>query len=267
MVRSIFSRWQAVLFVVILSAQVAQGADSVFPLGNQAQIILPEGYDALDGDQTRAMLSKMGEPSSNQEVGFVVPKEEGQNWSVYFEFDPIGYVKDDEKDKLDADAILESIRRGTEESNKVRRQSNSPEMQITGWHTKPTYNQATKNLEWCVAATVESRPLLNYNIRMLGRDGVMEITLVSDPSSLDADLPKVRSLLNGFSYVSGKNYGDWRAGDKVAEYGLTALVAGGAVAVALKTGLLQKLIKPILIAGAALAALVAKLFGRGKSTS
>jgi uncharacterized membrane-anchored protein len=236
-------------------------ADSVFVLGDQAQINLPDGYKALDGAQTRAMLQALGEPISHQEVGFIRPEGENADWSVYFQFDPVGYVKDDEKDNLDADAILSSIKAGTERSNEERRRKNNPEMQITGWHTKPTYNPSTKNLEWCIAASVQGEPLLNYNIRLLGREGVMEIILVTDPASLDSALPKVRSLLNGYTYLPGKRYAEWKAGDKIAEYGLTALIAGGAAAVAFKSGLIQKLLKPIIIGVIALGGFIAKLFG------
>lgn len=262
--------WAGKLVVVVaiamLSAGSAQAADRVFKLGDQAQINLPEGILALDGQQTQEMLRASGEPVSNREVGFLTPDAKEHSWSVFFEFDPIGYVKDDEKDKLDADAILESIKQGTEAANEIRRKNNSPEMHITGWHTKPTYNPTSKNLEWCTSATVAGESLLNYNIRMLGREGVMEITLVTDPASLDQNLPKVRSLLGGYSFVSGKNYADWVAGDKIAEYGLTALIAGGAAAVALKTGLLQKLLKPIIIGVLALGGFLAKLFGRRKTS-
>jgi uncharacterized membrane-anchored protein len=251
------------LLVAIAISLGASGAsaDSIFMLGDQGQINLPDGYEALDGPKTREMMRAIGEPISNQEVGFITPKEKDSDWSVYFEFNPIGYVKDDEKDSLDADAILKSFKEGTERSNAERRKNNSPEMQITGWHTKPMYNPSTKNLEWCIAASVEGRPLLNYNIRLLGREGVMEIILVTDPASLDASLPKVRSLLAGYSYLPGKRYAEWKAGDKIAEYGLTALIAGGAAAVAFKSGLIQKLLKPIIIGVIALGGLIVKLFG------
>lgn len=267
MVQSIRAfRGSLTLAMALLVIGAARAEEKLFNLGNQAQIKVPEGFLALDGPQTQEMLRASGEPVSNREVGFLTPNSKEFAWSVFFEFDPIGYVKDDEKDKLDADAILESIKKGTEAANEVRRQNKSPEMHITGWHTKPTYNPTTKNLEWCTAATVNGESLLNYNIRMLGREGVMEITLVTDPASIDQNLPKVRSLLNGYSFVSGKSYADWVAGDKIAEYGLTALIAGGAAAVALKSGLLQKLIKPIIIGVIALGGFLAKLFGRGKAS-
>ena len=265
MARIVRSCRLATILLASLAAGQVQAAETVFPLGDQAQIVLPDGFNSMNAQETQAMLRAGGEPVSGKELGFVSPNAEDQNWSLFFDFDAIGYVKDDEKDKLDADAILTSIREGNEHANEIRRQNKSPEMQITGWHTKPIYNPTTKNLEWCIAATVSGHSLLNYNIRKLGREGVMEITLVTAPASLDADLPKVRSLLDRFTFVSGKTYGEWKAGDKIAEYGLAALIAGGAAAVALKSGLLQKLIKPLIIGVIALGGFLAKLFGGRKA--
>jgi uncharacterized membrane-anchored protein len=66
--------------------------------------------------------------------------------------------------------------------------------------------------------------------------------------------------LEGFSFVPGQAYSDWRSGDKVAKYGLTALIVGGAAAAAVKTGLLLKFWKLILAAFAALVAYLKRIY-------
>ncbi len=69
-----------------------------------------------------------------------------------------------------------------------------------------------------------------------------------------------------FTWKAGESYAEFREGDKVAEYGLAALIAGGAAAVAIKTGFLAKFLKPIIIGVIALFGAIAsffkKLFGR-----
>src|SRR5256885_5440061 len=75
-----------------------------------AQIDVPEGYSFMDGKTTRAMMKASGEPVSGQEVGFLQPTNE--DFSVFFEFSSIGYVKDDDKDKLDPDKLLAAIKKG-----------------------------------------------------------------------------------------------------------------------------------------------------------
>lgn len=88
-------------------------------LGAAAKIEVPEGYVLMDGDTSRKRLKAIGEPSSDKIVGWLMPTN--ADWSVMFEFDSVGYVKDDDKDKLDADKLLASIRAGTEQANSSAR--------------------------------------------------------------------------------------------------------------------------------------------------
>jgi uncharacterized membrane-anchored protein len=69
-------------------------------------------------------------------------------------------------------------------------------------------------------------------------------------------VPNFESLLSGFSFLPGGSYAEFRSGDKIAKYGLATLVAGGATALAVKTGLLAKLWKLIVVGLAGLAGLL-----------
>ena len=85
----------------------------------------------------------------------------------------------------------------------------------------------THNLEWAIRATKRRLPVVNHNTRMLGRGGVMEVTLVTDPATLAETLPKFKTMLQGFEFKQGHKYAEFRAGDKTAAYGLTGLIVGG----------------------------------------
>ena len=181
----------------------------------------------------------------------------------------MGYVKDDEKDKLNADKLLASIKRGTAEANKERVAAGNPPLEVVGWEVPPKYDETTHNLEWAIRATSEDRPILNYNTRLLGRKGVMEVVLIVDPENLPQTLPVFRSLLMGYSFASGNSYAEFRPGDKVAKYGLAALVVGGAAVGAAKLGLfttlaifLKKGWKLVVVALAAVATFFKKMFSR-----
>jgi len=91
----------------------------------------------------------------------------------------------------------------------------------------------------------------------------MEVTLVCDPQMLAGLLPTYRRLLAGYRYTQGNTYAEYVEGDKIAEYGLAALITGGAVAVAAKSGLLKHLWKFIVLIAAAIGGFFKKLFGRG----
>lgn len=205
-------------------------------LGEVANIQVPAGYDFFDGPSLRMMMKAWGEPVSGQELGMLAPTN--ANWSVIFEFSEIGYVKDDDKDELDADALLAAIKAGNEEGNKERARSGNPPLIITGWEKKPHYDETTHNLEWAIRAESEGNPILNYNTRLLGRKGVMEAVLIVRPDELPSTLPAFRELLAGYDYASGQNYAEYKPGDNVAKYGLAALVLGGAGVGAAKLGML-----------------------------
>ena len=84
-------------------------------------------------------------------------------------------------------------------------------------------------------------------------------------------MPQPSALLAGLSFKPGHRYAEFRAGDKVAAYGLTALVAGGVGAAVAKSGLFAKLWKGIVVGFFALVAatrrMFAKLFGKGGDQS
>ena len=181
-----------------------------------------------------------------------------------FEFDDVGYIKDDDKDSLDADAMLASIRKGTEIGNKEREKRGWPTMTILGWEKEPYYDEESHNLEWAIRGSSEGDVVVNYNTRLLGRGGVMRVTLVADPETLTATIPKFKDLLAGYAFKPGQRYAEFRQGDKVAQYGLAALIVGGASAVAVKSGLLKYLWKILIVGFVAISAFVKKVFGRKK---
>lgn len=209
-------------------------------LGDVAELQVPAGYILADADGTRKLLKLWGNPTSGAELGLLMETNEG--WSVLFEFDRSGYVKDDDKDKLNADAMLNAIKRGTEEGNKERKRMGVPPMTIVGWEQAPKYNAETHNLEWAIRGESEGKAVINYNTRLLGRKGVMEVVLMVDPERLAATMPAYQTVMHDYSFKTGEKYAEYRPGDKVARYGLAALITGGAAVVAIKSGLLGVLL-------------------------
>jgi uncharacterized membrane-anchored protein len=258
-------------------AEIAwQEGPSTASIGGEAQINVPAGFVFAGPDDTRKLMELMQNPISGTELGFLAPQEE--DWFIVFEFDSVGYIKDDEKDSLDAGAILSEIQRATEESNEERVRRGWAPFNVVGWEHMPQYDPATNNLEWAIRGESEGSFVINHNTRMLGRNGVMRVTLVSEPEKLPADLPKYREVMAGYSFTAGNRYAEYRAGDKLAQYGLSALVVGGAAAVATKTGLLKVIGKfgyVIILGGFAAVAgfmrlvggRIKALFGRGSSTA
>ena len=111
-----------------------------------------------------------------------------------------------------------------------------------GWEQEPKYDPATHNLAWAIRATSEGRAILNYNTRLLGRKGVMEVVLICKPEEFAETLPAFNGLLTNHKFQSGETYVEFKPGDKIAKYGLGALVLGGGAVAAAKLGLLGPVI-------------------------
>jgi len=272
----------AVIFLVSIPMPIkvsAQGEPEInwidgpitVDLGDQAHIELGDEYIFVDGENSRKILEFLGEPICELEVGAVFAKAEDEEWAIWFDYDPIGYVKDDEKESLDSKEILENIKEATDEQNKIRIKQGFPPIEVVGWYEKPHYDEDTNNLVWCVQGECEGIPLVNYQTRLLGRHGYMAVTLATDLATLANAQARLEDIINHFSWKSGKSYAEWVEGDKVAEIGLTALAAGAAGAIAAKTGLLSKIWK-FLVAGimaivAAITGFIKRLRGKHKAST
>lgn len=211
-------------------------------LGNAAELKLPEGYHFVGPDSLDRFFELTRNERGGKEVGVVLAPGD---WTMFFDYDPIGYVKDDDKDKLNAEKLMSSMSENQEAANEERKKRGWDEMKIKGWATPPHYDTVTHNLKWAFNLSSSQdhykEVWINGSIRLLGRGGVMNVTLVADAADFkQAEVEADKFLAGGFNYVSGEKYAEFKAGDKVAEYGLAALVLGGGVATAAKMGWLAK---------------------------
>ncbi|ALN94056.1 DUF2167 domain-containing protein [Lysobacter gummosus] len=238
-------------------------------IAEKASIKVPEGYAFLDAAGTRKLNELLHNPPTGTDEYTLAPKD--LKWFSFFHYNDIGYVKDEES--LDPDGILDSIREGTEEGNVERRKRGWETMKIEGWSFKPQYDKNTHNLEWAVLASTSGSAdkIVNYNTRLLGRHGVTEVILVADQAGLKEAIGQFKQLVPGYAFNDGEKYSEFKPGDHVAEFGLAALITGGAAAVATKKGFfaaigifLLKAWKLVLVGLAAAGGVIAKLFGRKK---
>jgi uncharacterized membrane-anchored protein len=183
-----------------------------------------------------------------------------------------GYIKDDDARNWNADEMLKNIRDGVEQINRDRVARGFPEMQVVGWIEPPAYDDATHRLVWSMLGKDEGQAddtprNVNYNTYALGRDGYFSLNLLSNSQRIETDKAVAHELLADLQYNAGKRYEDFSAAtDRVAQYGLIALVGG---AVAKKLGLFAllaatalKFAKVIFVGVLALGAGILKYFRR-----
>ena len=155
-------------------------------IGDKATVKLPEHAAYLNAGGAGKFLTLTGNlPSPNTSI------LSGGSWWAALDFNPIGYVKDDEK--IDADDLLKSIKASDTAENEERRKQGLPELHTDGWYVPPHYDSESKHLEWGVKlhSSDNPKPIINYSVRLLGRTGVESVVLVSSPEKLDANVPRV----------------------------------------------------------------------------
>lgn len=214
--------------------------------GGIATLNLPEGFRYLSpADSERLLAEGWGNPPGNTTLGMIVPANVGvlseAGWGVVVTYENDGHVKDGDADTIDYADLLKEMQAGVKESNAERVKAGFKEMSLLGWAEKPSYDKANHKLYWAKEFQNAGVPenTLNYNIRVLGREGVLVLNAVASMKQLPIIRQEMK-LVTGFSdFTPGNRYADFNSTtDKTAEYGLAALVAGGAAA---KLGLFGKL--------------------------
>lgn len=232
-------------------------------LGNIASVELDPDFVFLNGEDTKNMAIEIGDPVSGNEVGSIYPMDENETWAVFFDYEETGHIKDDEKEKIDAKAILKSYKDGAEEANKEREPG--ARYYVTGWDIEPFYDEQTHNLTWSLLLENENKErFLNYNTHILTRVGTISVVLVTDPENIDAHKQILsEKILPKLQVKDGNKYSDFdESKDEVAGYGLSALILGGTgLAVAKKVGLFAGLLVFVRKFGVVIVAGLAALWG------
>lgn len=235
----------------------AQPAGETGKLGTDATIKVQENQMFLSNSDTTKLMRMFGNPPGVY-AGSIQAID--NSYTIIFDFESTGYVEDDEKGDLDADKILKAFQESEEEINKQRQAQGYGTLTTVGWAFKPKYNEATNNLEWAITfEDGEGYQTVNHKIKLLGRRGVMNATLLCDPELLSSLRPMLDETLAGFEYTDGNKYSQFEEGDMIAEYGLTGLMLGGGL-LAAKLGFFSKFWKIIVAGVVGFFAVIGKFF-------
>lgn len=232
------------------------------------------GFRYLDQKDARRVLEDLwGNPPDDSVLGLLVPEADplasDHSWAVVVTYSDDGYVSDADAQKINYADLLKQMQTDTHDANPERKKDGYPTMELLGWAQPPRYDPSGKRLYWAKEIAVEGGGdhTLNYDIRVLGRSGYLSLEAVSGMADLSRVSAGMEQVLPMAQFDDGHRYADYKPGsDKLAAYGLAALVGGG---IAAKAGLFAKLgvmllafKKLILVAVAAVGAFLKKLFGK-----
>jgi len=241
---------------------------------------LPEGYSFLNAADAKKVLTELwGNPPevSADALGLIVPPKvelvSDDAWASVVTYEESGYVSDEDAAKTDYDDLMKDMKKNSTEANEVRKKKGYPALDLVGWALPPVYDKDLKVIYWGkeLASNRSETHSLNYDVRVLGRKGVLSLNCVASMNQLDdlkSHAPEIAAIAQ---FKQGLRYADFDpSADKKAAYGIAGLIAGTAIAA--KTGLLKGIFVALLAAKKfvilgllALGGLIKKLVSRNNS--
>jgi uncharacterized membrane-anchored protein len=164
-----------------------------------------------------------------------------EGWGVIITYEEEGYVNDSDAASIDYTKMLKEMQDATVAANAERKKQGFEPVTLVGWAEPPSYNAETHKLYWAkeLAFASNTEHTLNYNIRILGRRGVLVLNAVAGMDQLRTIHSKSPEVLAAVEFNEGHRYTDFLPGkDKAATYGITGLIVGAAAA---KAGLFKML--------------------------
>lgn len=217
---------------------------------------VPAGFRYLDAAQADYIIHDLwGNPHGQGTLGMIVPENIGitdeRSWAFIITYDEMGYVKDDDAGDINYDELLKEIQSDAAAANEERISEGYESIAIIGWAAKPYYDKQKKVLHWAkeIKFGESDGTTLNYNVRILGRKGVLVLNAVASMMELPDVQKNIEPVLASFSYADGNKYADFNPDmDDVAAWTIGGLVAGKVMAKAGIFALLLKNLKLIALA-------------------
>jgi uncharacterized membrane-anchored protein len=259
---------------------LAQQSGQITLKGGIAQLEVGSNFAYLGPKDAETFLVQLwGNPPDygSDTLGVLLPKDvdalSTDGWAVVVDYEDSGYVSDADANSIDYDDLLKDMQKGLEEENKTRIEHGYAPLTLVGWAAPPHYDQATHKLYWAkrLRSPDDGADTLNYNIRVLGRHGVLDLNVVASVDQLPMIEQRVPEILAMVDFKQGNTYAEYDSHvDKVAAYGIAGLIAGGVLA---KVGFFKALLlgilafkKGVIVAAlavfGAISAFFKRLFGR-----
>lgn len=219
--------------------------DGLIPLSvGGVQLKVPQGFYFLSPEHSRRVITEAwGNPPATAEgvLGMIMPAAKtplDDSWGAIITFDEDGYVSDEDAGKINYADLLKEMQEATARGSEERVKQGFPAIRLVGWAQPPFYDRAEHKLHWAKELAFADSPqhTLNYDVRALGRKGVLKINFVAGMDQLGEIKGVIPAVMAMPEFVVGSRYQDYVPGaDKVAAYGIGGLIAGKVLS---KVGLL-----------------------------
>lgn len=222
--------------------------------GNSLQYLNPR--------DTKTVLETLwGNPPRDLSLGMIVSQGfqpvgmEDHHYAIEITYSEDGYIDDKDAKDINFDELLQEMKSDTKSNNSERIKQGYEPVELIGWAQAPFYDSESKKLYWAKELKFGDGEMhiLNYNIRILGRKGYLNLNIIADMDDLGFVNEQLKTILEAVEFKPEFHYSSYDPSiDKLASYGIGALVAGKVLS---KAGFFVVLMKFWKVIAASLAAL------------
>lgn len=218
-------------------------------------IHVPSNFKYISGIESKRLLEELwGNPEGSESLGMLLPKElspaSPSTYGITIDYIEEGYVSDEDAEDIDYEDLLEDLKEDAEAENEARVDAGYETIELVGWAQAPFYDKENKKLHWAKEYRFgdSESTTLNYNIRVLGRKGYMQLNVIASIDQLEDVNAELDNILASVEFNKGNTYDEFDPEiDEVAAYGIGALVAGKVLAKVGFFGLILKFWKLLAI--------------------
>lgn len=163
--------------------------------GGVATVNIPEGYKYLNGKDSDFILTDIwGNPPSNindRSLGMLFTENgspfEDSTYAINITYTEEGFIDDKDAKNIDFDELLLSMQEDCEAANSYRIEQGYEAIHLLQWASTPFYDAENKKLHWAKELQFETinENTLNYNIRILGRKGYLQLNAIGGMDVLE----------------------------------------------------------------------------------
>lgn len=199
-----------------------------------ATLSVPKGYKYLDSISSSFVMTELWGNSPAPTYGLLFPDSvdplsQNFTFAIDITYNDDGYIDDENSDDIDSDALFEHMIEDADIVNQMREKQGYPRLELIDWASKPFYNKVEHKLHWAKEYKVDQDSIhtLNYNIRILGRYGYLNLNVIGNIDVLPLVQSNLNEFLDGINFNQGYRYEDFDPKtDSKSEFSIEELILG-----------------------------------------
>jgi uncharacterized membrane-anchored protein len=202
----------------------ATGAPARADLGDQATVRLSGDLLIIPKKPAERLLNISNLPVPDGFIALLVGSE-GMDSPGIATFTPSGFVDSDAVAAWTAADILASLNTTVEQRNAARVQHNLQPLEARRWVFPPIYDPVKHQISWAALIIPKSAPResdgeVTVHAIGFGRDGYLQLSVVTSEQGAGSAQQMAAAFLNGLNFLPGKAYADITDKDRRASDGI-----------------------------------------------